>query len=661
MHDWCHFLSVVGKDLAPRWRVHQTDLGWPSRFGCADPVRTARLASDRSAKAFTFLIDRLWPAACRIVGVNGDLTWFPQPSLGATMILDLIAGVNGAGQPVAGGAGGTNSELWQSIVESLEAEAQPEPAAESGGVPEREEKRKSGLKSGRESSCAAAPQVPAQWAPPELPVRSGASGEAAGEDVEAAREALPHEPAPEADADRDSSRSVDCIALSCTPGPRRPRATAARHAAAEPAVDGTEPAHSATPVLVDRRAELPTAEQSGSFEAGNGESAERDRADQRGPALAPDEGSTDVVAGPLVFASPAAPRGEDSFLTPAAPPQPRSAANAFPSRACLREEPGMQRALPAAELPEQAQPIMGMRLRASGAQAPQSTSKTIPLPADAGVRALEPLDAAAPIRERRPAEASDFSAAEDQPPAPDLDRTAQAMRPESAPDATGDTWRRTERRARESAPEEPRQTPVREVRVDGQRPVPTAGAEAPTLVRAGSLELHPDQPDARELPAILSHEPVEDAKPDGSRPGVSEIRLKLDVPQSDPVHVKFTERGGEVHVLVRSNQTGAASQLTADLRAFHENLATRGVEAETWLATPHDIDANPSSGGDLNETGEASAFRGPAESAYTDPKGQSGGHQRGGRTWPDWLELLSEHADEAALRRFRKGMNTWRQ
>jgi len=167
---------------------------------------------------------------------------------------------------------------------------------------------------------------------------------------------------------------------------------------------------------------------------------------------------------------------------------------------------------------------------------------------------------------------------------------------------------------------------------DSSQPV-----ERPASVR-------PERADAR--PAI-SHEVVEakDHAPKAAAP--SELRLKLDLPEAEPVHVRFVERGGEVHVLVRSDQPGASTRLASGLDEFHRSVEARGSQAETWLEAPAEDERLEYSASD--ETGR------------TANRGSSNGQQRGGRATPDWLELLSEREDETALRRFQDGRTTWHQ
>jgi hypothetical protein len=154
----------------------------------------------------------------------------------------------------------------------------------------------------------------------------------------------------------------------------------------------------------------------------------------------------------------------------------------------------------------------------------------------------------------------------------------------------------------------------------------------------------PERTDAR---PVFSHETVEAVDQSPKAAGPSEIRLKLDLPEAEPVHVRFVERGGEVHVLVRSEQPGASARLASGLDEFHRSVEAGGSQAETWLAprTEHEQQENRVSN----------------EPDRTGNRGNSNGQHRGGRAMPDWLELLSEREDETALRRFQNGRRVWRQ
>lgn len=159
--------------------------------------------------------------------------------------------------------------------------------------------------------------------------------------------------------------------------------------------------------------------------------------------------------------------------------------------------------------------------------------------------------------------------------------------------------------------------PIKPVRVDIPQPAP---AERPAAPRA--IEERNQAP---------SSQPV--------------IRVKLDVPEAEPVHVQFVHRAGEVHVLVRSNEPGASTQLASRIDELTHELRTSGAEAEPWAGNE-----------EAQETQREDATRqtGAPDRNTAEARDQSAGERRSQRQLPEWLELLAEREDEAALRRFRR-------
>lgn len=144
------------------------------------------------------------------------------------------------------------------------------------------------------------------------------------------------------------------------------------------------------------------------------------------------------------------------------------------------------------------------------------------------------------------------------------------------------------------------------------------------------------------------------------------IKVRLDVPESEPVHVQFVQRAGEVHVLVRSNEPGASARLASGIEELAQDLSTGGAKTESW-AGGEGPDGLVSSNERTEWQREESVARpsATAEGTSADSREQSAGERRNHRPLPEWLEMLSEREDEAALRRFRrlgeKGTPTWRQ
>ncbi len=166
------------------------------------------------------------------------------------------------------------------------------------------------------------------------------------------------------------------------------------------------------------------------------------------------------------------------------------------------------------------------------------------------------------------------------------------------------------------------------------------------------------RPPRTEAVSVPAHRVVEAPERPVNPAAPNEIRLQLDLPEAQPLHVRFVERGGEVHVIVRSNEPGASTRLASGLDEFHRSIETGGSRAETWLAAPETVEpAATSSERFLRDDNESQERPASAEQDRTANKSNSNSHQKGGRAMPDWLELLAEREDETALRRFQNGRN----
>jgi hypothetical protein len=160
-------------------------------------------------------------------------------------------------------------------------------------------------------------------------------------------------------------------------------------------------------------------------------------------------------------------------------------------------------------------------------------------------------------------------------------------------------------------------------------------------------------------------EPATPARQAPASAGLNQLNLKLELPQSEPVHVRFVERAGEIHVVVRSDQPGASTRLASGLDQFQTDLAAGGSQVEAWTASPEsDVAAAAAADGVIAELEPVEPIR-AAEQSFGQTREQSGGNQREKGALPEWAELLSEREDEAALRRLRnaaqRGSERWRQ
>lgn len=147
--------------------------------------------------------------------------------------------------------------------------------------------------------------------------------------------------------------------------------------------------------------------------------------------------------------------------------------------------------------------------------------------------------------------------------------------------------------------------------------------------------------------------------------GMNQINLRLDLPQSDPVHLRFVERAGEIHVVVRSDQPGASTRLASGLEEFQRDIGSGGSQVETWVTPPEEVSVAATAPDPTRGEREPLASAAAAERSFSGLGDQTGGSQRGRGSMSEWAELLSEREDESALRRLRSaaqgGQDAWRQ
>jgi len=221
-----------------------------------------------------------------------------------------------------------------------------------------------------------------------------------------------------------------------------------------------------------------------------------------------------------------------------------------------------------------------------------------------------------------------------------------------------------------------------------QRPGPDDHQPA-ALSRSGRVVAKPD-PGAPAL-APLPHPPAADASHRGtaegaatSRPGrpaapetapepgilarapaaAREINLQVPTPRRSPVEIQVVERGGQVHVAVRTRESQPReSQLAVNLRDHLGSLVNRieqqGYRAEIWTpgeARPAGL-AHPREAGAQTTDARGNPFAGGQH--HGDAPG--GGHrqQQQQAQQPDWFQELEQHPE--AEREFGKEVAQWLQ
>jgi hypothetical protein len=204
----------------------------------------------------------------------------------------------------------------------------------------------------------------------------------------------------------------------------------------------------------------------------------------------------------------------------------------------------------------------------------------------------------------KPVDAAPEDRAAAAPPAdPPSPRSVPASRPRAAEPTTFETAPGT------AASDAPRAA-------DGNsRPVPAAGgtqpdneserwrkspdnlASEPAAASAGPLPGHTpgmldaqpagnanpaERPAAAETPIPVAGPPTEPATDPAKPPATHDITLQVGGAGDSRVEVRVTERGGDVHVAVRTPDTRLAGELREDLPALTNRLEQAGFRAETW-------------------------------------------------------------------------------
>ena len=163
-------------------------------------------------------------------------------------------------------------------------------------------------------------------------------------------------------------------------------------------------------------------------------------------------------------------------------------------------------------------------------------------------------------------------AASESPAADDVARPAESSpKPEPGsrdkqPDAGQDRWRK------------PEEMSVSEAAVDSASRLsarPLEGRPVPGLEQ----ERRPSAPE----PAAPGARPQPEPPADPVKTAVArDIKLQVGAEGGDRVEVRVTERGGDVHVAVRTPDSRLAGELREDLPALATRLEQSGFKAETW-------------------------------------------------------------------------------
>ncbi len=75
-----------------------------------------------------------------------------------------------------------------------------------------------------------------------------------------------------------------------------------------------------------------------------------------------------------------------------------------------------------------------------------------------------------------------------------------------------------------------------------------------------------------------------DFEPGGAGNTVREVSFKLEGADGAAVHLKFTERRGEVHVVTRTQDAGLSRKLSGDLPELRKAIEDSGLSGDIWSA-----------------------------------------------------------------------------
>jgi hypothetical protein len=143
------------------------------------------------------------------------------------------------------------------------------------------------------------------------------------------------------------------------------------------------------------------------------------------------------------------------------------------------------------------------------------------------------------------------------------------------------------------------------------------------------------QPQSKAEPSRPEGSPEPEAGIPPSRPPAVARDIKLEVNGGDQrVEVRLVERGGEVHVAVRTPDAHLASALREDLPALSSRLVESGFRTETWHPAapgvlsgtsdgPREAHAQPSAGGSPHDPNPQSRQEGRQRQGDAEPRQDS--------------------------------------
>ncbi len=173
----------------------------------------------------------------------------------------------------------------------------------------------------------------------------------------------------------------------------------------------------------------------------------------------------------------------------------------------------------------------------------------------------------------------------------------------------------------------------------------TSGSAAPWPTLSAEEQFGAGRPDRavaaqKEVPAVKTATLIGELESAEGRGALREVSLKVQNESGATVHLKFTERRGEVHVVSRTSDAAMGRNLAEGLPELKRNIEEAGMRAEVWS----------SQGGRLTVEKEAKAET-RSGTGSDDRSGQGTGRdgRSGSRSGSDanrWVDEIEDSLDE---------------
>jgi hypothetical protein len=146
-----------------------------------------------------------------------------------------------------------------------------------------------------------------------------------------------------------------------------------------------------------------------------------------------------------------------------------------------------------------------------------------------------------------------------------------------------------------------------------------------------------------ETPAAEAPAPASDGDTAAASGPLREVSLKVEHGSGSTIHLKFTERRGEVHVVTRTADTDLARELADGLPGLRQSLEDAGMAADVW-ASP----GEPQPVRDKPRPESRAGTGSDGRSGFQSDQQGRGGESRSGRDAAKWVDLIEDSLDEVS-------------